>query len=152
MRVIAASQIGLFFLWMVVLSLAGIASRLFLAFCIYNDAKYRQDENAVLWAVLSGFIGFAALVYIIIKVSSKNQFKRCVQCGEAIAPDGQFCPRCGRSRDILTTEELQKYNKRRKLFLGLWIGFFLLAFIAVAVFIGVFMSNFMFNINHYRFR
>ena len=40
---------------MLLIMLFSLAGSLFLALCVYNDAKARGNDNAVMWAVLSGF-------------------------------------------------------------------------------------------------
>ena len=65
---------------MLLIMLFSLAGSLFLALCVYNDAKARGNDNAVMWAVLSGFFNIVALVYIIVAVSSK--------------PKAVICPRC----------------------------------------------------------
>ena len=45
-----------------------IGSQVMLALCIYNDAKARGDQNAVLFAVLSGVLGIIpAIIYLVLR-------------------------------------------------------------------------------------
>lgn len=122
-------------------SLMQIGSCILLALCVYSDALYRRVDNAMMWAVLSGFFNIAALIYIIIQVSKKSQPMRCMQCGEFLAPNSLFCQRCGRPLDVPSPEEMNKYDKRRKLFLWLWIGSLVFAFVFLTVFICIFVMN-----------
>lgn len=68
-------MLGIFLLYYLVL----IAAQIMLALCVYNDARYRGSNNAVLWAVLSGFFGIAGLVYLIVQLASKR-FVVCAAC------------------------------------------------------------------------
>ena len=122
-------------------SLMWIGSTLLLAFCVYNDALYRRVDNPVMWAVLSGFFNIVALIYIIIQVSKKQQPMRCMQCGDFLAPGSQHCQRCGRSLMVLSSEEMAGYNKRRRLFLWLWIASQVVSFIFVFVFLMIYLAN-----------
>ncbi len=138
-----------FIVGMVVVSLLSIASSLLLAFCVYNDACYRMDKNPLLWAVLSGFFPIVALIYIIVKASSKNHNLSCVQCNALLPPGAPFCPRCGRPVDYPTPEQMATYNKRRKLLLGLWIAVTVLVVIITAICTAVFMSQILqFGLDH----
>ena len=83
-------MLGIFLLYYVVL----IAAQIMLAFCVYNDARYRGNNNAVLWAVLSGFFSIAYLVYLIVQLASKR-FVVCASCYRAIPSDQPLCPTCG---------------------------------------------------------
>ena len=132
--IMSSNSIVLFVLAILLLTLVGIGSNVLLGFCVYNDAQYRRNRNAVLWALLSGFSGIAALVYIIVQVSAKSKPMRCEQCGEWLAPDSLFCPRCGRTLMVHSPEQMNKFNKRRKLFLGLWIGSLVFVLIFSVVF------------------
>ena len=52
--VIAVNVIG-FVLAMLLIWAIAVAGAVFLGLCVYNDARYRQNPNAGLWGVLSGF-------------------------------------------------------------------------------------------------
>ena len=136
---------GMNFVWFILgtifISLLGIGSNLLLAFCVYYDAMYRRSENAVLWAVLSGFFNIAALVYIIVQVTKKPQPMRCMQCGEFLVPQSQFCQRCGRPLYVPSQEQLAVYDKRRRLFLWLFIASMALIVIGTILLVGIFVGN-----------
>lgn len=133
--------IPLLILFFVFVSLIAVASRLLLAFCVYYDAKYHRNENTILWGVLSGLFDIAAIVYLIISRLDKQQGMRCARCGEFIAPGGICCPRCGLMLNIPAPEQLEIYDRKRKLFLGLWIGSIALAFIAAIIFTVLFFTG-----------
>lgn len=116
-RIVLLAVLAFFFMAVLI-----IGSRILLGFCVYYDARYRKNENAVLWGLLSGLFNIAALVYIIVQISSRPQGVFCSRCGAAIAPGGRFCPRCGRMLHPAAPEQTEGYNRKRKLFLGLWIG------------------------------
>lgn len=139
---LAGSIVG-FTVAVLLISLIGIASNVLLAFCVYNDAQYRRSQYAVLWAVLSGFFNIAALVYIIVQLCSKPRGLQCVQCGQWLAPESTFCPRCGRQVVTFTPEQMANFDKRRKLFLGLWIGSVVIIIAASIVVFGVFFGQIM---------
>lgn len=64
--------IGQFFGVYLLYFLLIIAAGVMLALAVYNDARYRGNRNAVLWAVLSGFFGIAGLIYLIVQLASKR--------------------------------------------------------------------------------
>lgn len=130
-----------FSIGILLLSLLGIVANVFLAVCVYNDAKYRGSENAVLWAVLSGFFNIVALIYIIIACCQKKpQTLWCKQCGGYLNPESVYCPHCGRYLDKLAPEENEKYNKRRKLFLILWIISIVTLIVITVIFVVSFIA------------
>ncbi len=123
-------------------SLIGIGSCILLALSVYNDALYRRVENPTMWAVLSGFFNIVVLVYIIIQATKKAAPLRCMQCGDFLHPNSRFCQRCGRPLMIPSPDELNNYDRRRKLFLWLWIGSSVLSFIVLFVFIFIYVVRF----------
>lgn len=62
---------------MLLIMLFSLAGSVFLALCVYNDAKARNNDSAVMWAVLSGFFNIVALVYIIVALASKPKALVC---------------------------------------------------------------------------
>jgi DNA-directed RNA polymerase subunit RPC12/RpoP len=122
--------------------LIGISSNLFLGFCVYYDAKYRRNENAVIWGVLSGLFMLTALVYIIITkvVEKPQQGYWCAQCGERVLPNSAYCSRCGRLLKA-PTEYLEAFDKRRKLFFTLWI----ISIVAVTILVIISVAFIMLN-------
>ena len=125
----------------IIISLISIASNVMLGMCVYYDAMYRRNENALMWGVLSGFINICALIYIIMQFVNKKQPMRCVRCGEFLIPQSRFCTRCGRQLFVLSPELERLYDKRRRLFLGLWIGSTIFVIIISTIFAVIFMSR-----------
>ena len=73
-----------------------IGSQVMLALCIYNDAKARGDQNAVLFAVLSGVLGIIpAIIYLVLRSNSgPDTALMCPNCG-VVLPQGApaaVCP------------------------------------------------------------
>ncbi len=107
----------------VVISLLSIASHVLLALCIYNDAKSRGDQNAVLFAVLSGVLGLIpAIIYLVIRsTSGPGTALMCPNCG-VVLPQGSFnCPNCGmpHPKARITPPDAPIRSRRAK---GLLIG------------------------------
>lgn len=124
---------GFLVVGLIILALIAIGSGILLALCVYNDAMYRRDENAVMWAVLSGFFQLAALIYLILHFVEKHKPMRCIQCGEFLVPDSRFCMRCGRQLFVPAPEQLQMYDKRRRLFFWLWIASIALVIVVIII-------------------
>lgn len=138
---------GSMMLFMVFIYLIGISSSVFLAFAVYYDARIRSDSNAVLWAVLSGFFNIVALVYLIVKLSSKPKPVCCIRCRNYIPPGYAVCPYCGTplvgAMMPPSPEEVQKYKKRRLVFFILFIVLFAGVFIATFFWMFTFMQELM---------
>ena len=113
---------------MLLIMLFSLAGSLFLALCVYNDAKARGNDNAVMWAVLSGFFNIVALVYIIVAVSSKPKAVICPRCRNMIPPGYACCPVCGLPLPDRTRppELLEGYKRRRLVFLILFITLYVI--------------------------
>ena len=126
--------IGQFFGFYLLYFLLIIAAGVMLALAVYNDARYRGNRNAVLWAVLSGFFGIAGLIYLIVQLASKR-YVVCATCYRPIPSAEPLCPVCGAvSPEVyrFSPPELrEKQRKRRFLFLFLYIGFMVLAVLLV---------------------
>lgn len=147
--VIAVNVIGFVLATFLICAIV-VAGAVFLGLCVYNDARYRQNPNAGLWGVLSGFFSIAALIYLIVTLTTKDQPRRCVRCGNFLpssypgypgypgyngyngvpgynVPGGEFCPFCGQPAPFLHPAEAELYARRRKRYLILWIGSMILA-------------------------
>ena len=113
---------------MLLIMLFSLAGSLFLALCVYNDAKARGNDNAVMWAVLSGFFNIVALVYIIVAVSSKPKAVICPRCRNMIPPGYAGCPVCGLPLPdrTLPPELREGYKRRRLVFLILFITLYVI--------------------------
>lgn len=117
---------------MLLITLFSLAGSVFLALCVYNDAKIRGNDNAVMWAVLSGFFNIVALIYIIVAVSSKSKPVACMRCHNLIPPGYVGCPVCGLPLANRTPppEMLDGYKNRRTVFLILFIAFTVISILA----------------------
>ena len=110
-----------------------IAASVFLALCVYNDARARGSDSAVLWAVLSAFFNFVALIYVIVQAVSKPKPVYCYRCGNFVPAGFPSCPVCFApiaGRAMPAPEEMAVHKKRRTIFLVLFITFYVLAIIA----------------------
>lgn len=141
----------LFFVLLLIAIATAVAGAVFLGLCVYNDARSRRNPNAVIWGVLSGFFEIAALIYLIITMSSKNQPPRCERCGSFLYPGypgysgAPVCPVCGQPVTFLPPEQAQLYARRRKRYLILWIvsmaACVVMIFVAVILFTLSMLSN-----------
>ena len=131
-----------FFALMPLFFLLGIGINVLLGFCVYYDAKFYNDPNAVMWGVLSGFFNIAALIYIIMRVNRQKVPPRCVQCGSFFVPGTLSCTVCGRPHDVPPPEMMALYNRRRRRLFWGWIiaqvAVFVLTFVLVIVMMVVF--------------
>lgn len=110
------------FLFPLLMLLFGLASQVFLALCVYHDARFRGNDNAALWGVLSGVFTLAALIYLIVALTSRPQPKPCYRCGNWVYPGMPTCPVCGLESPLaMSPEAAERYRKNRRLFLILWL-------------------------------
>lgn len=126
--------IGQFFGVYLLYFLLIIAAGVMLALAVYNDARYRGNRNAVLWAVLSGFFRHCRpyLPYC----SAGQQAVRGVcdllpahsQRGTAVPGSAARYPR---RYTVFPAGVKGEARKRRFLFLFLYIGFMVLAVLLV---------------------
>ncbi|MCI8553754.1 MAG: hypothetical protein HFJ80_02255 [Clostridiales bacterium] len=130
--VLIMQMVTAMFVWLFLIMLAGLASSVMLGLCVYNDARYRGDTNAVLWGVLSGFFNIAALVYLIVKLASKR-FLYCSQCGQPLSCAEPVCQCCGavspEVHRFSPPEQREKQKRSRLVFLWLFIGLTVLSVI-----------------------
>ncbi|MDD3692815.1 MAG: zinc ribbon domain-containing protein [Oscillospiraceae bacterium] len=124
---------GFLVIGIIIPAVLAVGSGVLLGFSVYYDAMYRRNENAVMWAVLSGFFQLAALIYLILHFVEKHKPMRCIQCGEFLVPDSRFCMRCGRQLFVPAPEQLQMYDKRRRLFFWLWIASIALVIVVIII-------------------
>lgn len=127
------------------ISILGIAAALLLAFCVYNDARGRRDKLAVMWGVLSGFFGIAALVYVIVRCVSGQKPTPCIRCGAWVPPGAFYCASCGQplldgAGRPVTQEQLDGYHRRSKMLLIAWICVY-----AVCIIASIFTIIYIFN-------
>ena len=146
---VVAEMLGIFLLCVRV----RIAAQIMLALCVYNDARYRGNSNAVLWAVLSGFFSTAGLVYLIVQLASKR-FVACAARYRPIPSAEPVCPTCGAvSPEVYRfspPEMREKQRKRRFLFLWLYIGLIVVAVIMMVFFMYTAFHNAMSILPYWR--
>ena len=122
---------------MLIGSLLTIASQVLLAVCVYNDAKSRGDQNATLFAVLSGVLGFIpAIIYLVVRsTSGPGTALMCPNCG-VVLPAGAFnCPNCGMPHPkarIIPPDADARSRRAKGLLIG-WIVSFVLSIVLMIV-------------------
>ncbi|CZT56257.1 hypothetical protein BN3661_01276 [Eubacteriaceae bacterium CHKCI005] len=114
-----------------------IGSQVMLALCIYNDAKARGDQNAVLFAVLSGVLGvIPAIIYLVLRSNSgPDTALMCPNCGVVLPQGASHCPNCGmphpKARIIPPDADVR--SKRAKGLLIGWIVSLVLSIVLIVV-------------------
>ena len=125
----ASTQIGvsvvLFVVVVLLLSLAGIGLSVFMGLFVYNDAKARGVEMALLFGLLTGFLGLIPwIVYLAMRKSMSRPQFACAACGQAVPNGLQMCPACGSAQMLpLGVVDTAAYAKRARLFRNLGIAF-----------------------------
>ena len=101
------------------------AGQVFLGLCVYYDARYRGNTNAVMWGVLAGFFQLAGLIYLIVTLSGKKQIS-CYGCWRPYPTERPVCPYCGMPSPLAYTfsppDEREKQRGRRTICWFLYIG------------------------------
>ena len=127
------------------ISVLGLAASLLLAFCVYYDAKARGNNNAVVWAILSGFFNFVALIYIIVQAVSKPKTVYCMRCGNIVPPGFYACPVCNTpvmsATAALAPEQIAQYKKIRLILFIVWIVVYVITMIVSMMIMMEFMSK-----------
>lgn len=112
------------------------AGQAFLGLCVYYDARYRGNTNAVMWGVLAGFFQLAGLIYLIITLSGKKQIA-CYSCWRPYPTERPVCPYCGMPSPLAYAfsppDEREKQRGRRKLFLIFYISAEVVGILSVAL-------------------
>ena len=134
----------------ILISILGIVTNVCLALSVCFDAKLRNSNNTVLWAVLTGVFGWlVGLIYIIVQLASKPKPTYCVRCGYMVPVGFPACPTCGTpsmaGTTMLTPEQVAKYKKLRLIFLIIWI----VSTIAMWIFYALIMSQFLENMSSF---
>lgn len=66
-----------------------------LAFAAYYDARSKDNKDALMWAMLIGFLGLIpGIIYLCIRNSGQN-YVICPNCGLSHSWRAPICPRCG---------------------------------------------------------
>lgn len=72
-----------------------LAGRIFLALAAYSDARSKSNGDALMWALLIGFIGLIpGIVYLCIR-NTVRSYTVCPNCGCSHLAAEPNCPRCG---------------------------------------------------------
>ncbi|MCI8497765.1 MAG: zinc-ribbon domain-containing protein [Clostridiales bacterium] len=101
-----------------------VAGDVFLGLAIYNHAKSRGDQNAVLWGLLSGFLSvIGAVIYAIVISASKKPQRICMNCGVPAPDYAPACPNCGHPLPVVSPEAfVPDAPQCKKRFKGMLIG------------------------------
>lgn len=118
------------------LTIVSVLSSVFLGLAVYNDAKSWNCDNAVMWGLLSGIIGFIpAIVYLVIRSDAKGKVK-CPRCGNKLPVGMQFCPLCqtpiGLILAVNEAEELRLKNKAKNYLIFMIICIVLTIILSIA--------------------
>ena len=93
------SVIGYFIAYLigiVLCVLVTITARVLLAFAAYYDARACGNRNALMWALLVGFLGLIpGIVYLCLRDSERKRMIVCQNCGAAHPIGIPNCPQCG---------------------------------------------------------
>lgn len=78
-----------------ILALLGVAQRVLFAFAAYYDSRSKCNKDAVMWALLIGFLGLIPeVIYLCVRNSGEN-YSICANCGLNHSAYDTNCPRCG---------------------------------------------------------
>ncbi len=78
-----------------IVCLVVLAARVLFALAVYYDARSKYNTDALLWALLVGFVGLIpGIVYLCIRNTVKN-YVVCQNCGVSHFSVEPVCPRCG---------------------------------------------------------
>lgn len=84
-----------FVVFIVVVSLIGIAAQVLLGLATYNDAKARGNSDPVMWGLLVGILGWIpGIVYLCVRNNPANRPLNCPQCGFVHRMADPCCPQC----------------------------------------------------------
>ncbi len=77
------------------LMLAFFAERVLFALAAYHDARAKGNPNALLWALLIGFVGWIpGIIYLCLRAVPRGVI-RCPSCGVWHPASDLYCPNCG---------------------------------------------------------
>ncbi|HHV32259.1 MAG: zinc ribbon domain-containing protein [Ruminococcaceae bacterium] len=80
-----------------ILSLLLLAGHVLIALAVYNDARSKSNRDALMWALLVGFLGLIpGIIYLCVRNNVQN-YVICPQCGCSHLIQDLTCPRCGAS-------------------------------------------------------
>lgn len=82
----------------IILSIVGLfylVGRILVALAVYFDARSKSNRDAVMWALLVGFLGLIpGIIYLCIRNTVRN-YTVCGNCGISHLVTDQTCPQCG---------------------------------------------------------
>lgn len=118
-------SIGIVFFIYFLIFVVAAGSQLLLAFCVYYDAKLHGNQEAKMWAILSGFFNVAALIYLLMRGDNKKKPVQCPACFAWLSADYRTCARCGHPREEkgnpILEETYRRWEKHRKTLFIWWI-------------------------------
>lgn len=133
--------VGMWTVWIVIIwfLLIGlmITGKVFLALAVYQDARSRYNNNALMWALLVGFFDLIpAIVYLCLRKNPGNGPVLCPSCALYYAPFSGACPRCGAPNPAVymnAYSDLMAAHKKAKTYLAVAIAAWGLAIVAMVV-------------------
>ena len=113
----------------------GLGSQILLAFAVYYDAKAKNNSDPVMWALLTGFLGWIpAIIYLCMRGKESDRLIYCPQCGIPHRVSMPNCPQCGAMNPYAAPfigPQIDIWRKRSKLCLIWAIVLFVLIFVVV---------------------
>jgi hypothetical protein len=92
--IFVSAGISIFFL-VAMIGLIGLAERVLFAVAAYNDASSKSNPDAIMWALLIGFLGLIpGIIYLCVRNSGQG-YAICCNCGCTYHMNDMNCPRCG---------------------------------------------------------
>lgn len=83
-------------LWMVL----GLVERVLFALAAYYDACAKENADALMWALLIGFLGFIpGIIYLFVR-NTGTGYAICPNCGLGHSGRDFACPRCGATTPV----------------------------------------------------
>ncbi|NLJ31248.1 MAG: hypothetical protein GX424_06600 [Clostridiales bacterium] len=126
------------FLWIIgLMILLLFAERVLIALAAYFDANSKGNRDALMWALLIGFLGpIPAIIYLFVRNSGKT-YVVCPNCGLSHWIHDPNCPRCG-APNTAQTMPANPYQEQQAHRAGMFLIFgvilFVLAIVAAVAF------------------
>lgn len=103
------SIVGWALLVTAVIALAWLASRILFAIAAYNDAMSKCNSDALMWALLIGFLGLIpGIIYLCIR-NSQGRMVCCPKCGYWHKAFDPVCPQCGEPNPAVQQQPANPY-------------------------------------------
>lgn len=119
-----------------------ILSIVFIGVWTYRDAKNKNNNDYIIWTLVSVVVPYYLGVILYILVGRKSSKVICENCHNYTDLDKPYCSYCGEKREV---EEDHKFYKKNNIWAILSVISLGLAFIIPIIFFG---SNFFFMGNH----